>query len=160
MPAGVFVLTSSGIFNPDANDKTYLCLPWTTNEAWDLQAIGSDEYLFAESYALLHIAGDSITAITNTDTYPRVIKLSQKNPGIIYLGTEHGIVVLSHKEGVFTELYRNQNMENLSILTIDEMSPTTIWVGSERGGIQELVFNAGMTEMSSRETLIYCEIMA
>ncbi len=131
---------SSGVYHAGPTDEKFTRLPWTNSEAWWMSKM-EDHFLLAESYHLKMIREGVVSNVSEEVIYPREILPSVFNPGVVYVGTEGGIVVYEYRDGGYQELYKNLAMRNLRIDTMIEVAPFEVWAGSERSGVQQFTFS-------------------
>jgi diguanylate cyclase (GGDEF)-like protein len=137
------VLTSSGLYTHRPGTTGFRREGLTDHEAWDLLPLEEGRALFADSYSVSVLDPEAPPRVIDDSTTVRELVRSPFDPDRVWAGTELGIQVLEHREGHWRSVLRNDRMDNLRITTLVETAPLELWVGSDRGGIQQLDFRTG-----------------
>lgn len=155
-----YVLSGAGVFENDRSNggiAHFTHLDWSSHESWDLLPIDANTALLADSYALLEIKDGRARPITHAHLYPRVLLRSRYDGNVVYIGTEAGFAVLVNSDGRWRLKLDREDMQSLDVNSILEVSPTRIWLGSERGGIHLLQLSGDHSHILSDRSMAAAE---
>lgn len=146
-----YILTGAGVFRaiPGQPDEPfhYQRLDWTDHEAWDLLPLDGDHALLADSYAVKEISNGKARAVTHDHLYPRDLLRSRFHPARIYVGDDSGVATLVRSGDGWGLALDDESMKGLTVDTMAETAPETLWIGTERGGVRLLQLNAEGTRV-------------
>jgi diguanylate cyclase (GGDEF)-like protein len=105
---------------------------WTHEECWQMLRAG-DALLMAESLSLMRIDGDRATPVSANDLYPRALLIDPTDATRLWVGTEHGPVLLQRDGAGFSEIGRVAD-PGWRVTTLAP-APQGVWMGSDNKGL-------------------------
>lgn len=136
----IYALAGSGVYKKPSGSDQFNRLDWSEHETWDLVTLEDGSKILADSYVLKLITDQGVLNISDETIYPRILKRSQANTNLIYVGTEVGIGLLEKRRKGWELVYHNADMKNLRVTSIVETKANSILIGSERDGLQRIDF--------------------
>jgi diguanylate cyclase (GGDEF)-like protein len=143
----LYLSTGAGVqratFDGGDLDRPLLRLDWTTNEAWHLLDDGGG-LLLAESRSLVRIRDGRAAAISRDDLYPRTLLMDPVHPGLLWVGSEFGPVLLRRDGTGYAEVGRHTRMPWL--VSSLAATPDGILLGSDENGLAMATIDARRPE--------------
>lgn len=140
----LYLSTGAGVYRaPFADgrlDRPFSRLDWTFNEAWQLFE-DDGGLLLADSRTLSRIEGERARIIGGDELYPRVLLADPAHPGVLWVGSEFGPVLMKRVGDGYVEAGRHARMPWLvgSLVATDD----GILLGSDENGVAMAIFDAG-----------------
>ncbi len=150
-----YVLTGAGVqaVVEDAEGRRFERRDWTDHEAWDLLELDADTAMLAESYAVKLVDRRGARAITGTSVYPRVLRRSQHDKQIVFVGGEMGLSILRRQGSRWRVIMEAEPGQNLLVTSMLETAPGELWLGTERDGVRRLRLSDDYAQVLSHDAI-------
>ncbi len=126
---------------------------WSAHEAWDLLELDADTAMLAESYAVKLIDRRGARAITGSSVYPRILRRSQHDSRIVFVGGEMGLSILRREGSQWRLIMEAAPGQNLLVTSMLETAPGELWLGTERDGLRHLRLSEDYAEVLSHDAM-------
>ncbi len=142
-------VTNAGVFRTyrmPAGQVAFERTDLTPFEAWDWLPMGDDSALLAESYNLIRVHGDEREPIGHDALYPRLLKKSRFEDGLLYVGTELGLAVVTRENESWSIEFEKRDFTG-RVRSIAELDAGHLLAFIDDYGLVEIRFDAGFSDM-------------
>jgi diguanylate cyclase (GGDEF)-like protein len=139
-----YLLTSAGVLRATATTSgmKFASTGWRIDTAYDLFGLDDRRALVAGGHHVYMVENNTPRQLQGEATYPRMFVKSKFHPQKIFMGTEHGMRVLTDTGRDITVSANAPRDPAARISSIVERSATEVWAGSERHGVWRFTINA------------------
>jgi len=140
----LYVGTTQGLYMFHPGSKTFLPIPVTSSNCWDM--LSFEDSLLAATYSgvfLVDSKSDMPNNIVKSESF--ALLPSRRYPGSIWCGTSSGLVVLIRKNSKWVEEHRFKSI-NQSIRFIAEDNNGNLWLATLAGDVLKVDFKVSINQ--------------